>query len=108
MPRTTVAIPQAVGHSAIRAGLRRAAEWIIVHPRVLAGLPAPLPAGVVFLAQTAMGVAIHSAIAAAIRLVASRVAMRPEVSPVVIHLGVSRVVVTEAAEAADKSQNKLP
>ena len=62
----------------------------------------------VSLAQTAMGVAVRSAIAAAIRLGGSRVATRPEASPVVTHLEVSRVVVTEAAEAADKSQDKLP
>ena len=80
----------------------------MVRPRALAGLSAPLPAVVVFLAQTATGVAVHSAIAAAIRLVASRVATRPEVSPVVTRLEVSRVVVTEAAEAADKSQDNLP
>ena len=45
---------------------------------------------VVLLAKTAMGVAVHSAVAAAIRLV------------------VSRVVVTEAAEAADKCHDNLP
>ena len=63
---------------------------------------------VVLLAKTAMGVAVHSAVAAAIRLVVSRAAKRLEVSPVVIRLGVSRVVVTEAAEAADKCHDNLP
>ena len=80
----------------------------MVRHRVLADPSAPLPAVVVFLAQTAMGVAVHSAIAAAIRLVASRVATRPEVSPVVTRLEVSRVAVTEAAEAADKCHDNLP
>ena len=73
-----------------------------------------------------MGIAVHSGVAAAIRSVVFRVVMRPEVSPVAIRLvgsqavtlpvvspgairlGVSRVVVTEAAEARDKSQDKLP
>ena len=55
-----------------------------------------------------MGVAVHSGVAAAIRSVVFRVVMRPEVSPVAIRLGVSRVVVTEAAEAADKCHDNLP
>jgi hypothetical protein len=55
-----------------------------------------------------MGVAVRSGVAAAIRSVVFRVVMRPEVSPGAIRLGVSRVVVTEAAEAADKSHDKLP
>ena len=54
-----------------------------------------------------MGVAVRSGVAAAIRLVVFRVVMRPEVSLVAIHLVASQVV-TEAAEAADKSQDKLP
>ena len=54
---------------------------------------------VVFLAQTVMGVAVHSEeVAAAIRLVASQVATLLEVSP---------VGVTAVAQAADKSQGKL-
>ena len=79
-----MATPWVAGHSATRAALRRAAEWTIVHLRALAGLLAPLPAVVVLLAKTAMGVAVHSEVAAAIRSVASQ-------------------VVTEAAEAGDKS-----
>ena len=67
---------------------------------------APSRSGV--LAAKAMGVAVHSDVAAAIRLVVFRVVTRPVVSPGAIRLGVSRVVVTEAAEAADKSQDKLP
>ena len=80
----------------------------MVRPRVLADPSAPLRAVVVLLAKTAMGVTVHSAVAAAIRLVVSRAATRLEVSPVAIRLGVSRVVVTEAAEAADKSQDNRP
>ena len=80
----------------------------MVRPRALAGLSAPLPAVVVFLAKTVMGVAVRSGVAAAIRSVVSLAAMRPEVSPAVTRLEVSRVVVTEAAEAADKSQDNLP
>jgi hypothetical protein len=60
-------------------------------------------------AETVMGVAVHSeAVAAAIRLVVSRVAMRLQVPPVVIRLVASRLVVTEAAQAVDKSQGRLP
>ena len=83
LSRATVATPWVAGHLAIRAALRRAAEWTIVHRRALAGLSAPLPAVVVLLAKTAMGVAVHSEVAAAIRSVASQ-------------------VVTGVAEAADK------
>lgn len=50
-----------------------------------------------------MGVAVHSGVAAVIRSVVSQAATLPAVSPGAIRLGVSRVVVTEAAEAADKS-----
>lgn len=80
----------------------------MVRPRALAGLSASLPAVVVFLAKTVMGVAVRSGVAAADRSVVSPAAMRPEVFPVVIRSVASRVVVTEAAEAADKSQGKLP
>jgi len=55
-----------------------------------------------------MGVAVRSGIAAAIRSVVFRVVMRPEVSPAVIRSVASQVVVTEAAEAADKSLDNLP
>jgi hypothetical protein len=55
-----------------------------------------------------MGVAVHSDVAAALRSVVSQAVTRPVVSPGAIRLGVSRVVVTEAAEAADKSHDKLP
>ena len=55
-----------------------------------------------------MGVAARSGIAAAIRSVVFRVVMRPEVSLVAIRLVASRAVVTEAAEATDKSQGNLP
>ena len=77
--------------------MRQAGEWTIVHLRVLAGLSAPLPAGV----------AVHSDVAVAIRSVVSRAAMRLEVSQAAIR-SVASQVVTEAAEAADKSQDKLP
>ena len=73
LSRTTMATRWVAGHSAIRAALRRAAEWTIVHLRALAGLSAPLPAVVVLLAKTAMEVAVHSGVVAAIRSVASQV-----------------------------------
>ena len=82
LSRTTVATPWGAGRSAIRAALRRAAEWTIVHPRALAGLSVPLPA----------------VSRAAIRLVVFRVVIR----------SVASQVVTEAAEAADKSEDNLP
>lgn len=44
LSRTTVATQWVAGRLAIRAALRRAAEWTIVHRRALAGLSAPLPA----------------------------------------------------------------
>lgn len=98
--RTTVAPPRVAGHSAIRTALRLAAEWTIVRPRALVGLSAHLPAVVVFLAETVMEVAVHSGAAA--------VGVALEVSLVAIRPVASRVAVTEAAEAADKSQDKLP
>ena len=92
---TAALIPGAAGRTINRL---KALVDLLAHP----------PAAPVSLAQTAMGVAVHSGVAAAIRPVVSQAPTRPEVSPVAIRLGVSRVVVTEAAEAADKSQDKLP
>ena len=102
-----MAIPQVAGHSAIRTALKTAAGRTINRLEASVDLSAHPPAAAVSLAQTAMGVAVHSAIVAAIRLVAFRVATRPEVSPVVTRLEVSRVAVTEAAEAADKCHDDL-
>ena len=72
-----MATPWVARHLAIRAALRRAAEWTIVHRRALADLSVRLP-------------------------VVSRAAIHPEVSPLVIRSVASQVVM-EAAEAGDKS-----
>jgi len=62
----------------------------------------PLPAAAVLPAKTAMEAVLHSAAVVGLAREASRVADSPAVTRLVAFR-----VVTEAAEAADKSQSKL-
>lgn len=91
-----MAIPQVAGHSAIRTALQTAAGRTINRLEALVDLSAHPPAAAVSLAQTAMGVAVHSEAVVGVARGASPVAASLEV-PMAVDLGAS----TEEVAAVD-------